>query len=224
MTWRPARSVTDLRDQANAAAPHRSTASDGILGDTAHAATASDHNPNAAGVVCAIDITDDPTNGMPAHQWARALVAAVVAGTVQPPPDLKYMISNRQIVSQTREPWVWRTYSGASPHTEHVHISVGRGPDGQSTAPYDDPTDWHFDLIGPQPTPTPEEDPMYKLFTVDAAAGADGNAIWLVGPKYRHHVSAAELPELVRQFGQSTPCNAVAWNFIRQATDLGPTG
>jgi len=42
MSWRLARSLEPLRNEVNAAAPNRSKASDGTIGDTAHSSRASD--------------------------------------------------------------------------------------------------------------------------------------------------------------------------------------
>src|SRR4051812_32280151 len=64
MAWRPAKSLVVLRQQANELWPNRSRASDGLIGDAAHAATPSDHNPTPdTNVVCAFDLTHDPSNG-----------------------------------------------------------------------------------------------------------------------------------------------------------------
>ncbi len=43
--------------------PNRDKSSDGTIGDPAHQARNSDHNPNAYGVVTAINITNDPAHG-----------------------------------------------------------------------------------------------------------------------------------------------------------------
>lgn len=61
--WRLADSLVTLRDEINTMFPERSKVSDGAKGDTAHAKRLSDHNPNAAGVVCAIDVTHDTKEG-----------------------------------------------------------------------------------------------------------------------------------------------------------------
>ena len=61
--WRAAHSLTTLLAQVNKAHPGRSKKSDGVIGDKAHAATASDHNP-VAGVVHALDLTNDPAKGL----------------------------------------------------------------------------------------------------------------------------------------------------------------
>jgi len=47
-----------LRDQVNRRWPRRDKASDGWIGDRAHSERISDHNPNKAGVVHAIDIDE----------------------------------------------------------------------------------------------------------------------------------------------------------------------
>jgi hypothetical protein len=116
-SWRVAKSLLILRDQVNAMAPSRDKSIDGTIGDASHQATISDHNPDEEGVVRALDITDDPAHGVDAGQIAEALRQSR-------DPRIKYVISNRCIVSSTIQPWVWRPYHGSSPHTEHVHISV----------------------------------------------------------------------------------------------------
>lgn len=116
MSWRPAKSITVFLGQINKMYPGRSKASDGILGDAAHASRPSDHNPNAQGVVCAIDITHDPKHG---------LDIADVAETLRTNRDnrIKYVIANRKIFIPPN--WNWQTYTGsADPHTNHLHLSV----------------------------------------------------------------------------------------------------
>ena len=134
MGWRLANSLVRLRDQVNAAYPNRNKASDGTIGDAAHASGPSDHNPNGAGVVCAMDITNSPQTGFDVHALADRL-------RVNRHPDLKYIISNRRIAGAWTN-WAWAPYNGSNPHSSHAHFSVGRGSDGQSTPPYDDTNDW----------------------------------------------------------------------------------
>jgi hypothetical protein len=105
------------------------------IGDQAHAGTASDHNPNAAGVVCASDTLDDA--GLDLAWYAEQVRRAGIAGHPAP----KYIIYNKRIASRSGG-WIWRPYSGDNPHTGHVHVSVGVGPDGSSTGPYDDTSPW----------------------------------------------------------------------------------
>jgi hypothetical protein len=144
MAYRIAKSLDTLRRQINEKYPQRSKASDGWIGDTAHSARASDHNPNEAGVVCAFDVTNDPANGCNAQDLAETL-------RTNRDPRLAYVISNSQIFSSTVSPWVWRPYNGANKHNKHCHISVK-----QSAALYDDPSPWALERrIVPAPTPEP---------------------------------------------------------------------
>jgi hypothetical protein len=132
---RRAYSLDTLVAQVNSAYPNRNKASDGWLGDEAHQATASDHNANAQGVVCAQDLTNDPAHGFDAHATADRL-------RTNRHPDLKYLISNRRIAQAPN--WNWEYYGGSNPHDKHIHISVGVGPDGQSRQPYDDRVNWNI--------------------------------------------------------------------------------
>lgn len=132
--WRLARALEVLRAEIDAIAPGRSRASDGTIGDAAHRNRASDHNPNPAGVVCAIDITHDPAHGADMARIAEQI-------RTRRHPALKYVIFDRRIASASSG-WAWRTYTGRDPHDRHMHVSVGVGPDGRSTGPYDDTSPW----------------------------------------------------------------------------------
>lgn len=157
--WRPAKSLVVLREQANTLWPDRSKASDGLIGDTAHAATASDHNPNQDGVVCAFDLTHDPASGCNCDAISESI-------RLHPHPDLKYMIWNGRITRAYDKPGIpkftWSKYTGADPHTNHVHVSVGVGPDGHSVQPYDDEMPWNIVSAQsiPATVPEPTEDDM----------------------------------------------------------------
>lgn len=136
MSWRLAKSLEVLRDQFNSTYPNRSKASDGTIGDTSHAASASDHNPNPQGVVCAMDITHDPSHGVDTYRIADNLIT-------NRHPDLKYIISNSRIAGAWTN-WNWTPYYGSNPHNHHMHVSVGVGNDGQSRQPYDDTNKWNI--------------------------------------------------------------------------------
>ncbi len=123
--WRVAQSLLTLRDQVNKKFPKRSKASDGTIGDAAHATRDSDHNPwvkdGAMGVVTAMDITHDPKKGCDAGKLADAIRASK-------DKRVKYIIWNKQIANSEpigdAKAWAWRPYKGANPHDHHVHISV----------------------------------------------------------------------------------------------------
>jgi hypothetical protein len=134
MAWRLAESLAVLRAQIDAMAPQRSRASDGTIGDSAHQHRPSRHNPNQAGVVCAIDITDDPVHGCPIH-----LIAEQVRANSH--PNLAYIISNRRIAGRNTG-WMWHRYTGPNPHSRHAHFGVGMGPDAEPRPPYDDKRPW----------------------------------------------------------------------------------
>jgi|tagenome__1003787_1003787.scaffolds.fasta_scaffold20489188_2 hypothetical protein len=117
MDWRLANGLKTLLEQVNRLYPSRSRASDGTIGDAAHAATKSEHNPNAAGVVTALDITHDPANGADMNKLAESLI-------LSEDPRVWYIIFNRRI-------WqggVWTPYYGDNPHDKHLHISADQKP------------------------------------------------------------------------------------------------
>jgi len=136
MAWRLAKSLDRLRLQINVRSPGRNKASDGTIGDAAHASRSSDHNPwvkdGSIGVVTACDVTHDPAGGCDAGVLADVLVASR-------DPRIKYVIWNRRICSGDAgpQPWTWRKYTGTNPHDHHMHVSVKEGK-----ASYDDVRDW----------------------------------------------------------------------------------
>lgn len=126
VVWRAMESLLVLREQANAIAPSRSKASDGLVGDPAHQATNSDHNPHpVAGVgpamVTALDLTHDPAHGFDSYRFAETL-------RTHRDKRIKYVISKGRIFSSyavgSTPAWTWRPYGGSDPHTNHVHVSV----------------------------------------------------------------------------------------------------
>jgi len=140
--WRTAHAIDTFIAQCNWRWPHRSTASDGTLGDTRHQQETSGHNPNKYDVVRAFDCTEDPTHGADMNVLWHAL-----AHTLD--PRMYYMIWDRHIMDGKpggNQPGVARTYSG-DPHTNHLHISVGsdtypyQGTGGRASL-YDDPREW----------------------------------------------------------------------------------
>jgi lysozyme family protein len=137
--WRVAKSLEVLRDQVNAAYPGRRKENDGTIGDAAHQARTSDHNPwvkdGAVGVVTALDITHDPAHGVDTY---------AIAETLRRNRDrrIKYVISNRRIFSSQLRAWEWHPYTGANPHDHHVHISVL-----PNKAFYDDRSPWRLHRV-----------------------------------------------------------------------------
>lgn len=105
-----------LRSEFDQINPHRDRSSDGWIGDASHAARTSDHNPDAGGVVHAIDVDVD---GVPMGRIVAFLVARCKTGAED---RLQYIIYRRTIWSRS---WGWgaRRYTGLDPHTNHAHFS-----------------------------------------------------------------------------------------------------
>lgn len=114
-----------LRDQVNRRWTHRDKRSDGWIGDSAHQARPSDHNPDKNGWVHAIDIDHDflgPRGGAEeAERFANELIALAREGKDR--GRLKYVVYNNRIASGTHKNqyWVWR--KGNWGHTQHIHVS-----------------------------------------------------------------------------------------------------
>lgn len=154
-------SLVTLRSEVDARWPMRNKASDGWIGNPAHAATASDHNPNADGVVCALDLTNDPDSGADMTVISERL-------RIGRHPDVKYVIRHwsREMFSAYAahgvEPFTWRAYSGAA--ARELHVSVGVGRDGKSVEPYDDTASWFAPAPPPSPVPTPTTQGAVMIF------------------------------------------------------------
>ena len=133
------------------AAPGRNKSSDGWIGDSAHQATKSDHNPNKAGVVQAQNITHDPHGGFDSYKFAELL-------RTKQDKRIKYVISNRKIFggptsgTYGKNPWKWKAYRGKNPHDQHVHVSVA-----DRASLYDDDAPWDIGLDVGLPDPTTPE-------------------------------------------------------------------
>lgn len=127
MAWYIARSLDKLLAQLNTLAPNRSKVSDGGIGDPAHSARTSDHNPiTGTGQVCARDFTHDPAGGLDCGSLAARLTSFGDS-------RIKYVIWDRRIWT----PGVgWRNYTGTNPHTHHLHLSVKAGSVGDNQAPW----------------------------------------------------------------------------------------
>lgn len=135
MSWTVAPCLITLRSQVNALAPSRSLRVDGTIGDVAHQAQSwSDHNPDSAGVVRALDVTHDPAGGLDAGDLAAALADAR-------DPRVKYLIWNRRVLRSYPKPsipaWTWATYTGENPHTDHLHVSVVADDRALDSRPWD---------------------------------------------------------------------------------------
>lgn len=151
--WRLAGSLVVLGDEANEANPNRDKASDGTIGDAAHASRDSDHNPwvvvAGRGVVRARDIDTDGLDLVVAFERARQ---AAFAGLLPQLVDGGYLILNRRITTEDFSGW--KVYKGPNPHTLEGHVSVSTDP-----VRFDDRRPWAIFGIPAQPGPAPAPAP-----------------------------------------------------------------
>ena len=105
----PTPAAAALLRQANAIAPKRKKASDGLLPSAAHlkANPNSDHNTGLA-----VDLTHDPANGVDCKDIYERL---------QSDHRVKYLIFKGKIWNQEDGE---RDYTGSNPHNKHLHISI----------------------------------------------------------------------------------------------------
>lgn len=108
---RLALSLRRLAREIDDAWPDRRTSSDGWIGDQAHAARQSDHNPDKSGIVHALDVTSDGVN-------TPLLIRRIVKHSAT-----EYVIHDGLIWSR-RFDMSPRAYDGPDPHTSHVHVSI----------------------------------------------------------------------------------------------------
>ena len=122
-----------LRSQIDSKWPKRDKRSDGWIGDPAHAARVSDHNPDRYGIVHAIDIDENLgegtwRNGKAAQRLADQLVAYAASGL--PGSDrIAHVVYEDKVASGTyRSSW-WKWRGKGYGHTAHIHVSFTNAAD-----------------------------------------------------------------------------------------------
>ena len=118
--------------QATALKPLRKKISDGLLPSAAHrkASPDSDHNTGLA-----VDLTDDPKNGID---------CADIFEKLKEDKRVKYLIFKGKIWSKDRAKQGNRIYTGSNKHNKHLHISINDGT-GDDTSP------WFWWMNSPKP-------------------------------------------------------------------------
>lgn len=104
-------SLARFRTSINLRWPNRDRSTDGWIGDRAHAARVSDHNPDSRGIVHALDIDRDGIH-------IPTFVAAAILH-----PSTRYFIYWKRIyhVNDLFRP---KAYTGSNLHTRHGHVSI----------------------------------------------------------------------------------------------------
>lgn len=128
-----------LREQFDDSFPDRSRKSDGWLGDARHSLRPSDHNPDAQGIVRAIDITRNLA-GVPDQDLMPDVADQIRLTAKRGDKRIAYVIFDGRIAS-ARLGWRWRVYRGSNPHRAHCHISFTKKGD-------DDGSFFNIPLLG----------------------------------------------------------------------------
>jgi len=116
-----------LRLQVDDSYPDRDRTSDGWIGDARHSARPSDHNPDAAGIVRAIDIDRDLL-GKVKPDLMPDLADQIRLCAKRGDKRIAYVIFNGKICSR-KSLWRWRAYKGSNPHVKHCHVSFTKKGD-----------------------------------------------------------------------------------------------
>jgi hypothetical protein len=196
MAWVLTPALVKLRDTFNRLAPSRDKASDGAVGNLAHAQSVSSHNPDETGAVPihdadtvnevhAIDVDETgpwPTDARGQFTMMRAVRQLIEDHRAGRENRLRYIIYESTIWSGT---WGWgaRDYTGANPHDKHAHF------DGSyDTARERDTSPWNIGYV--EDEMTPEELRVAALGGFAdalklAAAQADADAATDPGPTGR---------------------------------------
>ena len=123
MSWKPVAGVTVMRNQINKRWPDRDKRSDGVVGDLAHQARPSDHNPDSRGYVHAVDIDEDLRGSKNDNIWLADQIIAYARMRRSGSSRLKYVVYEDKIASGTyaNHFWTWRGDSYG--HKIHMHVS-----------------------------------------------------------------------------------------------------
>jgi hypothetical protein len=144
-SWQLTVGLQHLRNQVDYFFPGRDKTSDGTIGDKAHQAETSGHNPDDTAGSKA-EWNQDPDSTPEVRAWdmdnnlqpgfdCQVFVNHIVG--LKPSSVLRYVIYNRKIYEASNG-WKAAAYDGPSPHTEHVHFSgaYSQAADGNNTFDY----------------------------------------------------------------------------------------
>lgn len=134
--WSLVPCLVALREEFNQLVPARDKGADGSIGDSAHTSSSDhtpdedsdvlrDHDTDVKNEVHALDIDSSGPWPEPFDAIIQRLVARERAEyeSADVFGRLKYVIWNRQIAERSSG-WVWHSYAGSDPHTNHAHFSA----------------------------------------------------------------------------------------------------
>ena len=121
-----------LRLQVDDSYPDRDRTSDGWIGDVRHSARASDHNPDAAGIVRAIDIDRDLSGKAKPDLMPDLADQIRLYAKRDKSKRVAYVIFDGRIAS-ARFGFRWRKYKGSNTHKSHCHISFTKKGDSDDS-------------------------------------------------------------------------------------------
>ena len=131
MTPKLCKAGQQLRLQVDDNYPDRDRTSDGWIGDTRHQARPSDHNPDAEGIVRAIDIDRD-LSGKAKPDLMPDLADQLRLCGKRGDKRISYIIFDGRIAS-SKKSWAWRPYDGSNKHNHHCHISFTKKGDADGS-------------------------------------------------------------------------------------------
>jgi hypothetical protein len=131
VTPRLCKAGQQLRLQVDDSYPDRNRTSDGWIGDTRHQARPSDHNPDAEGIVRAIDIDRD-LSGKTKPDLMPDLADQLRLCAKRGDKRISYIIFDGRIAS-SKKAWAWRPYDGSNKHNHHCHISFTKKGDADGS-------------------------------------------------------------------------------------------
>ena len=130
MNYKLCKAGQQLRLQVDDSFVSRDRSSDGWIGDTRHQARPSDHNPDAEGIVRAVDIDRDLSGK--AKPDLMPDLADQIRLCARTDKRIAYVIFNGKIAS-ARLGFRWRKYTGSNPHNHHCHISFTKKGDADGS-------------------------------------------------------------------------------------------
>lgn len=181
--WRLAPCLVELFEEADKRDPNRDRTSDGTIGDVAHSARTSDHNPDD-GWVCAADIDDDDDQANPGVDLLRAHLVATQD------PRVKYLIRNGTIwkayANNGLPAWTPQVYTGLNDHSHHLHISVWNTAEARN-----DLSPW-WPAPQPQPAPLPIALPKGEQMLITRQDDTTQSLLFLGGKLFKGHNGAVK--------------------------------